>query len=104
MALLIGTNLAVITLFTVVMAIFGGVTRLYGPILGTVVLIVVQEFLITEYPFWYLLLFGLLLIVVVVWLPGGMVELAERVYWWLKIEWIKLKMRVTMWWRDWREA
>ena len=93
-----------ISFLPVVMAIFGGVSRLYGPILGTVVLIVIQEFLITEYPFWYLLLFGVILIVVVVWLPGGMVELAERTYWRLKIEWIKLRMRVTMWWRDWREA
>ena len=74
------------------------------PILGTVVLIIIQEFLITEYPLWYQLLFGLILIVSVVWLRGGLVELIERVYWWAKIEWIKLKMRVTMWWREWREA
>ena len=93
-----------ISFLPVVMAIFGGVSRLYGPILGAAVLILLQEFLITEYPLWYLLLFGMLLVVVVVWLPGGMVELAERVYWWLKIEWIKMKTRVKMWWREWREA
>lgn len=93
-----------ISFLPVVMAIFGGVARLYGPILGTVVLIVLQEFLITEYPFWYLLLFGALLVVVVVWLPGGMVELAERAYWWLKIRWIKLKIWTKSRWRQWREA
>ncbi len=93
-----------ISFLPVVMAIFGGVSRLWGPILGTAVLIVIQQFLITEYPFWYLLLFGLLLIVTVVWLQGGLVELVERVYWWLKIEWIKMKMRVKMRWREWREA
>ena len=93
-----------ISFLVVVMAIFGGVARLYGPILGTVVLIVIQEFLITRYPFWYLLLFGVLLVVVVVWLQGGLVELAERIYWRLKIEWIKLKTRLTMRWREWRDA
>lgn len=93
-----------ISFLPVVMAIFGGVSRLWGPILGTVVLIIIQEFLITEYPLWYQLLFGLILIVSVVWLRGGLVELAERVYWWVKIEWIKMKMRVKMRWQEWREA
>jgi branched-chain amino acid transport system permease protein len=62
----------------VVMAIFGGTSRLYGPLLGTAVLVVLQEFLITEYPYVYLLLFGMTLVVVVVYLPGGLVVLAER--------------------------
>ncbi len=93
-----------ISFLPVVMAIFGGVSRLWGPILGTVVLVVLREFLITEYPFWYQLLFGLVLVVFVVWLPGGMVELTARAYLWLKFQWIKLKMRVKMKWQEVREG
>jgi branched-chain amino acid transport system permease protein len=84
----------------VVMAIFGGLGRLYGPILGTVVLIVLREFLITEHPYVYLLVFGLTLVVVILWLPGGLVEQAEKWIFRLKIKWMKLKMR----WKRWRTA
>lgn len=93
-----------VSFLPVVMAIFGGVTRLWGPILGTVVLIVLQEFLIDEFPYWYLLLFGLILVVTVVWLQGGLVELVVRAYWWTKIKYLTYKMRVTMWWKDRRDA
>jgi ABC-type branched-subunit amino acid transport system permease subunit len=89
-----------VSFLPVVMAIFGGVSRLWGPILGTVVLIVIQDFLITEYPYWYLLLFGLILVITVVWLQGGLVELVIRAYWWIKIEYLTYKMRITMWWRE----
>lgn len=83
-----------IAFLPVVMATFGGMSKLYGPILGTVVLVVLQEFLITEYPYVYLLLFGLTLVVVVLWLPGGLVVLAQRWMFRVKMQWLKLKMRV----------
>jgi branched-chain amino acid transport system permease protein len=89
-----------ISFLPVVMAIFGGLGRLYGPVLGTVVLIVLQEFLITEHPYIYLLIFGLTLVVIVLWLPGGLVEQAEKWIFRLKIEWMKLRMR----WKRWRAA
>jgi branched-chain amino acid transport system permease protein len=93
-----------VSFFPVVMAIFGGTSRLWGPLLGTAVLIVLRDILITQYPYWYLLLFGVLLIVVVVWLPGGMTELAIRSYWRIKIEYMKTKFKVTMWWRERQET
>jgi branched-chain amino acid transport system permease protein len=92
-----------ISFLPVVMAILGGVSRLYGPLIGSAMLIVLQEFLITEYPYVYLLLFGVTLVVVVVWLPGGLVELAQKGYLKLKIQWIKLRMRLTRYRRT-REA
>lgn len=84
-----------ISFLPVLMAILGGVSKLYGPLIGSVLLIVLQEFLITEYPYVYLLLFGATLVVVVVWLPGGLVELAQKIYIRLKIQWIKMRMRLT---------
>jgi branched-chain amino acid transport system permease protein len=77
------------------MAILGGVSRLYGPLLGATLLVVLQEFLITEYPHVYLLLFGLVLVAVVLWLPGGLVVLAQRNYFRLKVRWIRLRMRIS---------
>jgi ABC-type branched-subunit amino acid transport system permease subunit len=71
------------------------VSKLYGPIIGAAILVALQEFLITEYPYVYLLIFGLTLVVMVVWLPGGLVELAQKGYFRLKIQWIKLRMRLT---------
>lgn len=84
-----------ISFLPVLMAILGGVTKLYGPLIGSVLLVMLQEFLITEYPYVYLLLFGLTLVAVVLWLPGGLVELAQKWYIKLKIRGIKLRMRVT---------
>jgi len=81
-----------ISFLPVVMAILGGVSRLYGPLIGSVILITLQEFLIREYPYVYLLLFGLTLVIVVLWLPNGLVELAQRGYFKGKIQWIKLRM------------
>jgi len=84
-----------ISFLPVLMAILGGVSKLYGPMIGAAVLVALQEFLITEYPYVYLLIFGLTLVVVVLWLPGGLVELAQKGYFRLKIRWIKLRMRLT---------
>ncbi|HSO50059.1 MAG TPA: branched-chain amino acid ABC transporter permease [Acidimicrobiia bacterium] len=94
----IDTNVAfnpLISFLPVLMAILGGTSKLYGPVLGSVILVVLQEFLVTEYPYVYLLLFGLVLIAVVLWLPGGLVVLAQRSYFRLKIRWIKLRMRIS---------
>ena len=84
-----------ISFLPVLMAILGGTSKLYGPVLGSVILVVLQEFLVTEYPYVYLLLFGLVLIAVVLWLPGGLVVLAQRSYFRLKIRWIKVRMRIS---------
>lgn len=84
-----------ISFLPVVMAILGGITRLYGPLIGATILVALQEFLITEYPYVYLLLFGLTLVAVVLWLPGGLVELTQRVYIRLKVLWIKMRIRIA---------
>jgi len=63
----------------VLMAIFGGTARLYGPILGAVVFTVLREILITEYPYYYMLLMGVTLIVVVLYLPNGLLGLIDNV-------------------------
>jgi branched-chain amino acid transport system permease protein len=59
----------------VLMAIFGGMGQLYGPILGAAVFSYLEEFLITEFPYLYMLLFGIILVVSVLYLPNGLVGL-----------------------------
>lgn len=89
-----------ISFLPVLMAIFGGTYRLGGPILGAAIFVMLQEVLITEYPFVYMLLLGVTLVAVVVYLPGGLLALAERWYWKVKIQYFKTKMQITMWWRE----
>ncbi len=61
----------------VLMAIFGGIGRFGGPILGAVVFAYLEETLITRFPYYYMLLFGIVLIIAVVYLPNGLVGLAQ---------------------------
>ena len=63
---------------TVLMAIFGGVGQFYGPILGAAVIAYLEEILITRFPYYYMLLFGLILVVVILFLPKGLVDLIQR--------------------------
>jgi branched-chain amino acid transport system permease protein len=62
----------------VLMAIFGGMGQLYGPVLGATVFAYLEEILITRFPYHYMLLFGIILIVAVLYLPNGLVGLIQK--------------------------
>jgi branched-chain amino acid transport system permease protein len=62
----------------VLMAIFGGMGLFYGPILGAAIFAYLEEILITRFPYYYMLLFGLILVVVILFLPKGLVDLIQR--------------------------
>ena len=62
----------------VLMAIFGGMGLFYGPILGAAVLGYLEELLITRFPYYYMLLFGLILVGVILFLPNGLAGLIQR--------------------------
>lgn len=57
----------------VLMAIFGGVEHIHGHMVGAIIFSVLEEVLITEFPYHYMLLFGIILIVAIVYLPQGLV-------------------------------
>lgn len=63
----------------VLMAIFGGVGQLYGPILGATIFAFLEEWLTTEFPYYYMLLFGIILIAVILFLPHGLAGLIEKI-------------------------
>jgi branched-chain amino acid transport system permease protein len=61
-----------------VMLILGGVGRLYGAFIGPVVYLVAQDYLAKQFPeYWYLGI-GALLIVVVLFAPGGILGLMDK--------------------------
>jgi branched-chain amino acid transport system permease protein len=55
----------------VTMAVIGGSDRPFGPMLGVVFLVLLQELLWANLPQLYMIVVGILLIAVVVWMPGG---------------------------------
>jgi ABC-type branched-subunit amino acid transport system permease subunit len=84
------------------MAIFGGTSRLYGPILGAVVFTLLREVLITEYPYFYMLLMGATLIVVILYLPNGLLGLIDKAA--QRYNRAAPLRRVSMGFREWRNA
>jgi len=61
----------------VLMAIFGGTGQIYGPVLGAAVFAYLEEILTTKFPYYYMLLFGIILIVVILFLPNGLAGLVQ---------------------------
>jgi branched-chain amino acid transport system permease protein len=67
-----------ISFLPVLMAIFGGTAQFYGPILGAAIFTILQEFLITQYPYYFMLIMGSTLVLVVLFLPEGLAGIIER--------------------------
>jgi branched-chain amino acid transport system permease protein len=61
----------------VIMALLGGMQRLWAPVLGVIPLIVLSELLQVRFPFWYSVLLGLVFMVIVYFLPRGVTGLVE---------------------------
>jgi len=62
----------------VLMAIFGGTEQLYGPVFGAALFAYLEEILITKFPYYYMLLFGTILIVLILFLPSGLAGLIQK--------------------------
>jgi len=62
------------------MAIFGGMGQLYGPIIGSAIFTYLEEFLITRFPYYYMLIFGIIMVVAILYLPEGLVGLIQRLW------------------------
>lgn len=59
----------------VLMAIFGGIGSITGQIIGATVLTLLADLLLTEFPYYYMLIYGIILVVVILFLPSGVVGL-----------------------------
>jgi branched-chain amino acid transport system permease protein len=62
----------------VLMAIFGGMGQLYGPVIGAAIFAYLEELLLTRFPYYYMLVFGIILVVVILYLPQGLVGVVQK--------------------------
>jgi len=63
----------------VLMAVIGGVGTALGPLLGAAVFVLVRTYLLASYPQLYLGLYGLLLILIILFEPLGLTGIARRI-------------------------
>ncbi len=62
-----------ISFMPVLMAIFGGMGKLYGPMIGAAIFTYLEEFLITRFPYYYMLIFGIIMVIAILYLPNGLI-------------------------------
>jgi len=67
------------TFDAVLMSYIGGVGTIHGPVLGAVFYVILREVLAVQWVEFHLIIFGLLFMLVVLFLPGGLVEAWNRV-------------------------
>jgi branched-chain amino acid transport system permease protein len=60
------------------MAIFGGMGQLYGPIIGAAIFTYLEELLITRFPYYYMLIFGVTMLVVIRFMPQGVEGVIQK--------------------------
>ncbi len=64
----------------VLMAMFGGMGNLVGPVLGAALFTYIGEILLTRFPDLYMLLFGVVLILSMLFMPNGILGLAQGIW------------------------
>ena len=66
------------TIFALVFALFGGVSTIVGPIVGVLILYGVYNFIGFSTPQYFQLIYGALIMLLVLFLPQGLISLARR--------------------------
>jgi branched-chain amino acid transport system permease protein len=69
---------ALFSFLPVLMAIFGGIGQFYGPIIGAIVFAYLEEVLLTKFPYYYMLTFGVVLVVVILFMPSGLAGIIQK--------------------------
>lgn len=67
------------TFDSMMMAYLGGTGTIIGPIIGAIFFVVLKEFLVLNVGEYHLIIFGTLFILVVLFLPGGLVEAWNKI-------------------------
>jgi branched-chain amino acid transport system permease protein len=68
---------AMVSFQVVIMALLGGMQRLWGPVLGVIPMIILSEFLSTTFPRVYAILLGAVFLFIVYFLPHGIAGVIE---------------------------
>jgi branched-chain amino acid transport system permease protein len=66
-----------VSLTMLLAVIVGGSGRFFGPVLGTVIVVLLPEWL-RFMQNWYLAVFGFAVVALMIWLPGGLLSIPER--------------------------
>jgi len=66
-----------VSLMMLLAVIVGGSGRFFGPVIGTVVIVLLPEWL-RFMQSWYLAVFGFAVVALMMWLPGGILSLTDR--------------------------
>jgi branched-chain amino acid transport system permease protein len=69
------------SIFAIVFALFGGVATIIGPLIGVIILYGIYNLIGFTTPQYFQLIYGLLIMVLVLFLPAGLVSLAARRGW-----------------------
>ena len=62
----------------VLMAVFGGMGQIYGPVIGATIFSFLEYWLSGRFPLYYTLIFGIILITAILYLPGGLAGLVPK--------------------------
>jgi branched-chain amino acid transport system permease protein len=78
---------AMVSFQVVIMALLGGMQRLWGPVLGVIPMIILSEFLSTTFPRVYAIILGAVFLFIVYFLPHGIAGVIEPLWqrfkaWW----------------------
>jgi branched-chain amino acid transport system permease protein len=65
-------------LLPITMVLLGGVNSTWGPVIGAVLLSVVAEALKLKIPYGHLFIYGLIMIVAILWFPGGLIGILKK--------------------------
>lgn len=71
-------DLTQFSILVIVFLIFGGKGTYLGPIIGTIVLFALYEFLTIYYPTYYLFVFGIIIIFLILFLPDGVTTIFSK--------------------------
>lgn len=69
-----------VSFMPVLMAILGGTKHLIGPVVGAIIFAYLGEFLLTRLPDLYMLVFGAVMVIAILFLPRGVVGLAQQLW------------------------
>ena len=65
-------------LLPITMVLLGGTNSTWGPVIGAVILSVVAEALKLKIPYGHLFIYGLIMIVAIIWFPGGLIGILKK--------------------------
>ena len=71
------------SIFAIMFALFGGVATICGPIVGVIILYGIYNLIGLTTPHYFQLIYGLLIMGLVLFLPAGLVSLATRRGWYV---------------------